>query len=141
MPLVHTGTNIRLGTLNGYFYESTLGTVAASSSAQMVNDTGIALPFAAGHVVYQQWKTAGLNPDYIDIWVQLSDFATFGYATTMVYLENQTSIIWNPDGATTANGVGLQSAIPTAGATATYEGNAVTAQAPVNFGIKTITMT
>lgn len=141
LPLVHTGTNTKFGTLNAFFYESTLGTINAASNIFVVNDTGLTQGFAAGNIKYQQWKTAGLNPDYIDIWTLMDDFATFGYFTNMIYTENQSSIIFNPDNATTANGVGLQASIPIAGATDTYEGNAVTAQAPVDVAIKTITMT
>lgn len=140
LPLVHTGTYFRAGTLTAFFYEQVLGTLYTTVFANIVNDLGSA-NFTTAQFKYQQWKTAGNTTDFVDIWVELRDYASFAFATTMLYSEGQATITMNPDNATTVAQVGLQASIPVAGTTATYDGLSVTAQAPVDFVIKTITMT
>lgn len=137
LNVVHTGTNLRLGTLAIMGYESSVGTIHASAEFNVINDTGFtSKDFSAGNVKYQQWSTAGNTTDFIDIWIEMSIYSTVSFSVDVFHKEVSADLEFDPDSGTT------QTSIPVATSTDTYDGESVTAQdSGTNFTIKTITMT
>jgi hypothetical protein len=133
MPVVITGTQTKKGTLNLYMYESTLKTINSGSKAFIINMDSANLLFGTTDFYYQQWT--GTTNDYIDVWVKITDYARFVHNIDYIHMENGVTITINPDNATTSDGVGLQSSIPAAASTSTYDGESVTASASVAFSV------
>lgn len=140
MPLIITGTQTKKGMANFYIYEATLKTLHANTYAYINNIDSVKQVFGNTDMYYQQWT--GTTNDYIDVWVKLTDYARFVHNIEMVHVENGVTITINPDGATTSDGVGLQSSIPAISSTDIYDGESVTAQdGGIAFTGKTPTMT
>ena len=134
--LSHTGTYLKYGRIYMYFYKiSGNSSLHATSFVNIINDSGSGNDFSAGDVVYQNWIPDSGNIGFTDLYVKVREYAKVHYNLMYAFGENGVTITIDPD-----NGTRIAS-IPTTGATDTFEGISVTAEASVDATIKTITMT
>jgi hypothetical protein len=116
IKIYHTGNNLKIGNIKGYFYNAPNKRNLHSTSFLMVINNSGSTGFSAGDLVYFPLDSGSDANDYIvDIYLKVTNWAKVYQNTESATFENGCTLTIKPDGST------LIDALPVAGTTTTID--------------------
>lgn len=127
IKLYHTGSNLKIGNIKGYFYNApNKRNLHPTSFLMVINNSG-STGFSAGDILYFPLDSGSDANDYIvDIYLKVTNWAKLYENTESATFENGCTLTIKPDGST------LISSLPVAGTTTTIDSITYTYGASVN---------
>jgi len=127
IKIYHTGTNLKIGNIKGYFYNAPNKRTLHSTSFLMVINNSGSTGFSAGDLVYFPLDSGSDANDYIvDIYLKVTNWAKVYQNTESATFENGCTLTIKPDGST------LIDTLPVAGTTTTIDSITYTYGTSVN---------
>jgi hypothetical protein len=117
IKLYHTGSNLKIANIKGYFNNDAIKRSIHSTSFLMVINNSGSTGFSAGDLSYVSLDSGSDTNDYvIDVYLKVGGFAKLYENTESAAFENGASLTIKPDGST------LIDTLPVAGTTTTIGG-------------------
>lgn len=127
IKLYHTGSNLKIANIKGYFNNDAIKRSIHSSSFLMVINNSGSTGFAAGDISYVPLDSGSDVNDYIiDVYLKVGGYAKLYENTESAAFENGALLTIKPDGST------LISSLPVAGTTTTIDSVVYTYGSSVN---------